>query len=203
MRMTDAGWGYLCERSKPERRAILQTYAKAYIEPLFASYPELYGKVYLALRKQGFFAEYNPALHIVVPDRALAAYTPFQLRSIAAHEMLHLVQFQNDVGKQSQSKKYEYQATFLSWARGYAGDFVRAFPSSCGEACDMSKRHNYFCCDAVFPKCCRDCSEGELSAIAEKLGHLASRYTLGDLPDFEALVRRELGTESCGKEKTK
>lgn len=199
MRMTDAGWGYLCERSKPERKAFLQTYAKDYIEPLFAGYPELYGKVYLALRKQGFFAEYDPVLHIVVPDRALTAYTPFQLRSIAAHEMLHLVQFQDEVGKRSQSKKYEYQATFLSWARGYAGDFVRAFPSSCREACDMSKRHNYFCCDAIFAKRCRDCSESELSAVAEKLERLSSRYTTSDLPDFEALVRRELGTEDRTK----
>lgn len=201
MRMTDAGWGYLCERAKPERREFLQIYAKQYIEPLFASYPELYGKVYLALRKKGFFAEYDPVLHIIVPERALTAYTPFQLRSIAAHEMLHLVQFQNEVGKKSQSKKYEYQATFLSWARGCAYDFVMSFPASCKEtACAFSNRHGYFSCGAIFSKCCRDCSEPELRSLAKKLEGLSFRYTLSDLPDFEAVVRRELGTEKDEKE---
>ena len=42
--------------------------------------------------------------------------------------------------------------------------------------------------------------ESELRALAKKLEGLSFRYTLSDLPDFEAVVRRELGTEKDEKE---
>ncbi|MDI6600697.1 MAG: hypothetical protein QME46_02800 [Thermoanaerobacteraceae bacterium] len=48
------GWGYLCDRSSEERKEILAIYAERYIVPMFEQYPELVGKVYLALRKEGF-----------------------------------------------------------------------------------------------------------------------------------------------------
>nr|WP_308627365.1 hypothetical protein [uncultured Eisenbergiella sp.] len=65
MVMLDRGWGYLCDKSKPERKEALYQYAVNYVEPVLENYPELKGKVYLALRKHGFFAEYDPEYRTV------------------------------------------------------------------------------------------------------------------------------------------
>lgn len=99
MEMQKNGWGYLCEKSKKERKEILRQYAESYVEPAFEGYPELKGKIYLALRKNGFIAEYNPVYYIIVPENALNRYGHHVLRAITAHEMGHLLQFQNDIGE--------------------------------------------------------------------------------------------------------
>lgn len=79
--MQKNGWGYLCEKSKKERKEILRQYAESYVEPAFEGYPELKGKIYLALRKNGFIAEYNPVYYIIVPENALNRYGHHVLRA--------------------------------------------------------------------------------------------------------------------------
>lgn len=156
MEMQKNGWGYLCEKSKKERKEILRQYAESYVEPAFEGYPELKGKIYLALRKNGFIAEYNPVYYIIVPENALNRYGHHVLRAITAHEMGHLLQFQNDIGKDSQSLWSEIQATMLSWERGFAKDFLLAFPENCTRSvCDGKEKHCYFSCNLLFDGCCR------------------------------------------------
>jgi hypothetical protein len=58
---------------------------------MFKQYPELTGKVYLALRKEGFFAYPTPVHNIIVPANVLEYYDDLRLRFMTAHEMLHLV----------------------------------------------------------------------------------------------------------------
>lgn len=118
-----------------------------------------------------------------------------ELRSTMAHEMVHLLQFQQNIGIGDQKKKYEYQATFLSWGRGYAMDFVKAFPASCKEEiCHKNQRHCYFRCGQIFARPCRECTEKELAAIARRLERLSAGHTLSDFPDFMVIVRKEFST---------
>lgn len=191
MEMQKNGWGYLCEKSKKERKEILRQYAESYVEPAFEGYPELKGKIYLALRKNGFIAEYNPVYYIIVPENALNRYGHHVLRAITAHEMGHLLQFQNDIGKDSQSLWSEIQATMLSWERGFAKDFLLAYPENCNRSvCDGKEKHCYFSCNLLFDGCCRNCSEDDMNIRAEKLERLAEEYKIDDEINVKEIKER-------------
>lgn len=196
MEMTNHGWGYLCDRSKKERKEILRQYAEKYVEPAFANYPELKGSIYLALRKHGFFAEYNPVYYIIIPEHAFSRYGHHALKAITAHEMGHLLQFQKDIGKDAQSLWSEIQATMLSWERGFAKDFLMAFPENCCRAvCDGEEKHCYFTCNLLFEGCCRNCSEEDMNRRAEKLERLAKEYKIDDeinVKEIKGRVRKLL-----------
>jgi hypothetical protein len=117
---------------KPERAEKITRYAAEYFEPALARFPELFGNVYLSLRKYGWLAEYDPVLYIVIREDAFDAYNPWEIRATTAHEMVHLVQFMNGIGRDRyDTANVERQATFLAWGRGSTYDFLRSFPESC------------------------------------------------------------------------
>jgi len=151
------GWDLLCPHMRPERAEKILTYAREYFEPVLSHFPELFGKVYLALRKYGWLAEYQPVLHIVIQEEALDTYSPWELRTITAHELMHLIQFTHGIGLERYgTRDVERQATFLTFARGFAYDFLRTFTSSCPHhPCSHSHRSVYFNCNLIFKGCCR------------------------------------------------
>ncbi len=61
-----SGWFLLCKRMREDRALKLEQYAAEYFEPMLGKFPQLKGKVHLALRKRGWFAEHKPVLHIIV-----------------------------------------------------------------------------------------------------------------------------------------
>jgi len=190
MQMTSQGWGYLCDRSSEERKRILAVYAERYIVPMFEQYPELIGKIYLALRKEGFFAYPTPVYNIIVPANIFEYYDDLRLRFMTAHEMLHLVQFSYNIGVTDWNvKKIERQATFMAFARGYAYDFVKAFPTHCHrQCCDMNYRFCYYKCKHIFTKSCKEYSDSEIRDISAILEELAQKYKITDFPDYIKIV---------------
>lgn len=190
MEMTSWGWGYLHDKSSAERKKEIETYANKYITPLFEQFPELYNKIYLVLRKEGFFANAKPVLHIVIPRGIMQVYSEPHLRIITAHEMMRLIQYMNGMALDKWNIRYERQATFLAFARGFSNDFVWAFPNHCKKAsCDMNQKICYFKCKDIFSQPCKTYSPDELSAIADKIRSAAEKYSLNDFVDFVSIIR--------------
>lgn len=175
---------------RPERAAKVAQYAKEYFEPALARFPELFGNVYLSLRKYGWLAEFAPKLYVVIRESALDEYNPWEIRATTAHELMHLVQFKSGIGTDKYgSISVERQATFLAWGRGFAYDFLRSFPESCGRTpCDHGYKFCYYGCRLLFAGCCRDCTDEELRFKADRLTALARNYSLSDGSDYFALV---------------
>lgn len=184
------GWDFLCPHMRPERAEKVIKYAREYFEPALSHFPELFGKVYLSLRKHGWLAEYKPVLYIVIKESALDTYSPWRIRFTTAHELMHLVQFSHGIGLERYgSRDVERQATFLTFTRGFAYDFLRAFPSSCPNIpCNNCYRFGYYNCNLLFKDTCRDCTEEELHTKASKLTALAQSYGVYDNPDYYKLV---------------
>lgn len=198
MVMLDRGWGYLCDKSKPERKEALYQYAVNYVEPVLENYPELKGKVYLALRKHGFFAEYDPVNHIIVPENASSRYGKHLLLSITAHEMGHILQYEFDIEKDKQSLWTEMQATVISWERGFAKDFILSFPENCSRStCCGKEKHGYFHCNLFFEGCCRNCSVRDMDRRAEKLEAIAREYKITDVLNVTEL-KEKIKKAMCG-----
>ena len=190
--LNDVGWGYLCPKSTPQRKQQLNEYANLFLVPALGKYPELFGKVYLALRKNGFFAYKEPVLNIIIPENCMINYDEYRLRFITAHELLHLVQFIHGVDSKWKVKFIERQATFMAFERGFALDFIKAFPTSCQRQCDMKGRFCYYNCSWIFQKCCKEYTEKEQIILAQKLEKLASKYTIYDQVDYIEIVRKAL-----------
>jgi len=199
--ISERGWDFLCPHIRPERAEKIALYAAQYLEPAFAGFPELFGKVYLSLRKYGWLAEYKPVLYIVIRESALEIDSPWRIRATTAHELMHLVQFSHGIGlNRYGSRDVERQATFLTFARGFAYDFLRAFPASCPNTpCDHGHKLCYFGCGLLFNGCCRDCTEDELRVKASGLTALAQRYSLHDSPDYFKLVSGCLHTDELNQ----
>ncbi len=191
MKMTPYGWGYLCDRSKEERKKEISVYADKYITPYFDQFPELYGKIYLAIRKEGFFAYPSPVLNIIIPLNSMINYSECHLKIITAHEMMHLIQYINNIGLSSWNVIiYERQATFMAFARGFGYDFLKAFSCSCKhESCDMKGRVCYFSCKHIFPVSCKNYSDDDLYKMANKLQDVSKQYSIIDFPDYIKIVR--------------
>lgn len=190
MEMTQWGWGYLHDRASAERKKEIALFASKYVAPAFGQFPELYRKIYLALRKEGFFANAKPVLHIVIPQGIMNVYSEPHLRIITAHEMMHLVQFMHGIALGRWKMRDELQATFLAFARGFSHDFVHAFPRFCTKsACDMNQQICYFKCKDIFTRPCKAYSPGELAALAESIESAAVKYTINDSVDFTSIIR--------------
>jgi len=197
MRMTEWGWGYLHDKSSAERKRELETFAAKYVVPAFRQFPELYNNIYLALRKEGFFAYAKPVLHIVILKGIMDVYSEPHLRIITAHEMMHLVQYINGIGLGRWNIRDELQATFLAFARGFAPDFVLAFTKYCSKsACDMNLKICYFKCKDIFPRPCKCCNEYELDEIAGRIKAAAEKYTINDSVDYRAVIRKAALSEN-------
>lgn len=184
------GWDFLHPHIRPERAEKVARYAKEYFEPALARFPELFGSVYLSLRKYGWLASDKPVLNIVIRESALSGYSQWRIRATTAHELMHLVQFINGIGlTRAGEGEVEKQATFLTFARGFAYDFLRSFPASCKNTpCDHGYKYCYYGCGLVFKGCCRDYTDEELRIKAEALEALAQKYGLTDSPDYYKLV---------------
>lgn len=194
----EKGWGLLCPKTRPERALKIERYAAEYLEPMLVHFPELHGRVYLALRKFGWLAEYNPVLHIVIREEALESYSEWRMRATTAHELVHLVQFINGeaLGK-GVSIEVERQATFLTFSRGFAFDFLKAFSASCThDACNRDFKLCYYNCGLLFSRCCRDYTESELRSKARQLETLSQSYGVHDHPDYFRLVGQAMATET-------
>lgn len=196
--MLETGWGYFCEKSRESRKEILANYARKYVEPVLEKYPEMKGKVYLALRKKGFFAEYNPVYHIIVPEKPLEEYSDNLLLSITAHEFGHLIQYEKGIGINDQSLVPEIHATLLAWKRGYAKNYLLAFPENCERInCDHSDKHCYFSCNCFFEGSCKKCTDEEIERKANMLERIAQDYEDIDNLNVEKIkmeIRRLLCT---------
>ena len=144
-----------------DRADKLRTYAQQYLEPVLQAYPDLKGSIHLALRKQGWFAEHQPVLHVIVREEDLDRSSPWRIRSITAHELSHLIQHLRGISLDERwNKRIERQATFNTFVRGFAYDFLRAFPAECTrQPCDHKFVFGYFRCDGIFGECCRDLNE--------------------------------------------
>jgi len=153
-------------------------------------FPELKGKVHLALRKEGWFAEHKPVLHVIVRAEDLEKSSSWRIRSITAHELMHLVQYLRGIGVDKRwNKTIERQATFRSFARGFAYDFLKAFPAECTkEPCDHKFVFGYFRCDSVFREYCRCLPESSFQELAQKLEVLAQKHDSWEEYDFVGLV---------------
>ncbi len=183
-------WYLLCPRMRKDRADKLREYATEYFEPVLQAYPELKGKVHLALRKQGWFAQHKPVLHIIVREEDLQKSSRWRIRSITAHELMHLVQYLHGIGiDTSWNKSIERQATFCTFARGFADDFLRAFAAECtSHPCDHRFVFNYFRCDGVFRGCCRDLTDASLDQMARRLELLAQECDGWEVLDFVGLI---------------
>lgn len=187
------GWGYLCPNSSPQRKQQLDEYARLFLVPSLKKYPELIGKIYLVLRKNGFFASKEPFLNVVVPENCLNNYDEYRLRFITAHELLHLVQFINGIDSKWNVKFIERQATFMAFSRGFALDFVKAFPASCRRhLCDMKGRFCYYNCSWIFKRSCKEYTDDDQITLAHKLEKISSEYTIYDDVDYLEVVRKGL-----------
>jgi len=192
--ISNEDWFFLCKRIKKERAIKIIKYAKQYFEPALKQFPELKGKVHLVLRKKGWFADYKPALHIVIREEALVNSSEWRIRSTTAHELLHLVQFINGIGLDKQNNlQIERQATFLSFARNFAYDFLKSFPVECKkETCNHTFKYEYFCCKTIFSKCCKEYSDEKLKLLARRLKKEAKKYSLNDNPDYKNIIYQSL-----------
>lgn len=187
------GWSYLCPKTTLERKQQLDEYAHLFLIPVLKMYPELFGKVYLALRKNGFFAYKDPVLNIIIPENCMINYDEYRLRFITAHELLHLIQFINGIDSKWNVKFIERQATFLAFNRGFSLDFIKSFPASCQrETCDMKGRFCYYNCSWIFKKSCKLYDESEQIILAQKLANISSKYTIYDDIDYLDVVKKEL-----------
>ena len=124
--------------------------------------------------------------------KCIQNYDEYRLRFITAHELLHLVQFVNGVESKWNVKFIERQASFMAFGRGFAMDFIKAFPASCQRCCDMKGRFCYYNCSWIFQKCCRDYTKEEQMELAQKLEKIASQYTIYDNVDYVKIVREVL-----------
>ncbi len=183
-------WYLLCPRMRKDRANKLRQYAKDHFEPVLQAYPELTGKVHLALRKHGWFAQHKPVLHVIVREEDLQKSSRWRIRSITAHELMHLVQYLHGIGIDTTwNKTIERQATFGTFDRGFAYDFLGAFPAECTrDPCDHRFVFNYFRCDGVFRGCCRDLTEASLAQLARRLEELAQGYDSWEPLDFVGLI---------------
>jgi len=184
------GFVVLSKRIKKEKAEKTRKFVEEYLAPIIERFPELEGrKIQVLIRKHGWFANYEPILQIIVRESALSS-AECSIKATEAHELLHLVQFINEIGTDKKNcKQIERQATFLTFSRGFAYDFLRCFSSECNrETCDHKFNYLYFCCDKIFKDCCKGYSEDKLSALAEKLRVLSSDYTLQDNPDYNKIV---------------
>ncbi len=188
--MSERGWDYLCPNMRRQRAEKVARYAGEYFEPALERFPELFGKVYLSLRKYGWLAEFDPVLYIVIRESSLDTYSSSRIRATTAHELAHLVQFKNGIGlSRYDTANVERQATFLALGRGFAYDLLRSFPESCDkEHCGRDYKICYYGCGLLFEGCCCDCTDAELRFKADKLTKLAQNYGLSDRPDYFALV---------------
>lgn len=195
-------WFLLSNRIKRDRALKLREYAAEYLEPILSKFPELKGKVYLALRKRGWFAEHKPVLHIIVRAEDLEKSSSWRIRSITAHELMHLVQYLHGIGTDERwNKTIERQATFRSFARGFAYDFLKAFPAECTrEPCDHKFAFGYFRCDSIFQECCRDLPETLFQKLAQMLEVLARRHDSWEQYDFVELVSNCLVGDSWNED---
>jgi hypothetical protein len=185
------GWDFLHPHMNPERAKKIELYAARYFEPALTAFPELFGNVYLSLRKYGWLAEYKPVLHVVIRESALDTNSPSRIRATTAHELMHLIQFGNGIGlDRANSRNVERQATFLTFARGFAYDFLLTFIETCPKTeCDHCFKFCYYDCKLLFKGCCKDLKEKELRMMADKLSELAKGYGLNDNPDYYIIVR--------------
>lgn len=183
-------WFLLCPRMRKDRAYRLREYAHHYFEPVLQAYPELKGKVRLALRKHGWFAQHKPVPHIIVREEDLDGSSQWRVRSITAHELTHLVQYLHGISlDESWDKRIERQATFNTFARGFAYDFLRAFAAQCTrQPCDHKFVFGYFRCDGVFAGCCRGLAEPALGQLARQLQAMAQAHDTWELLDFVRLV---------------
>ncbi len=182
-------WFLYNKRMKPERLAKLRAYAGDYFEPVLESFPELKGKVSLTVRKEGWFAEYKPRLHIIIRESDLDNPSPWRIRSFTAHELVHLLQFQNGIGVGDRRKVYELQADFLTFAQGFAYDFLMRFPTECKRnPCDHHFKTTYFRCRDLFWEDCKALSPAQLKARAERLETLAQKHATWELRDYRKMV---------------
>lgn len=190
MLMTNQGWGYLHDKACDKRKEKLRQYAEKYIEPAFVNFPELKGKVYLEMRKDGFFAHPYPVYYITIPNNALEVMHESQLRIITAHELFHLVQYENGIGiKEWNINRIERQATFFSFSRGYALDFVKAFPEECTiEKCDMKCKHCYYKGSNIFYKPCRKYTKDEIKELSGLLEEVSRKYSIDDEIDYVKVI---------------
>ena len=184
-------WFLLCPRMRRDRADKLRTYAQQYLEPVLQAYPDLKGSIHLALRKQGWFAEHQPVLHVIVREEDLDWSSPWRIRSITAHELSHLIQHLHGISLDERwNKRIERQATFNTFVRGFAYDFLRAFPAECTrQPCDHKFVFGYFRCDGIFGECCRDLTEPRLGQLARQLEAVARAYDTWEPLDFVGLVR--------------
>lgn len=75
-------WFLLSNRIKKDRALKLRVYAKQHLEPVLDKFPELKGKVHLALRKEGWYAQHKPVLHIIVRAEDLEKSSTWRIRSM-------------------------------------------------------------------------------------------------------------------------
>jgi hypothetical protein len=175
---------------RKDRADKLRQYAGRHFEPVLQAYPRLRGRVHLALRKQGWLAEHRPVLHIIIREKDLDHSSPWRIRSITAHELSHLVQFSRGLELDStRNRGLERQATFDTFARGFAYDFLKAFPAECTrQPCDHRWVFGYFRCDGVFSGCCRGLTDSALGQLARRLRTVAETHGTWELLDFVRLV---------------
>ncbi len=182
-------WFLYNKRMKLDRLAKLRAYTRDYFEPVLESFPELKGRVSLTVRKEGWLAEYQPRLHIIVRESDLDNPLPWRIRQFTAHELVHLLQFQNGIGVGDRRKVFELQADFLTFARGFAYDFLKRFPTECQRSpCDHQFKTTYFRCRDLFGEDCKALSPAQLKARAERLQTLAQKHGGWELRDYQKMV---------------
>lgn len=183
-------WHPSCPRMRTDRADKLREYAKEYFEAVLKAYPALTGKVHLALRKHAWFAQHKPVLQVIVREEDLDESSPWPIRSITAHELMHLVQYLHGIGIDTTSNKdIERQATFGTFARGFADDFLGAFPAECTRhPCDRRLVFNYFRCDGLFGGCCRALTDASLDQTARRLKLLAQERDRWEPLGFVGLI---------------
>lgn len=103
---------------------------------------------------------------------------------------MHLVHYPHGVGvDRRRNKTIERQATFLTFARGFAYDFLRAFPAECTrQPCDHKFVFGYFRCNGLSRGCCRDLDEAAFRELAQKLEFLARTCDTSQEYNFVELV---------------
>lgn len=186
-------WFLYNKRMKLDRLAKLRAYARDYLEPALESFPELKGKISLTVRKEGWFAEYKPRLHIIVRESDLDNPLPWRIRHITAHELVHLLQFENGLGVGERRKAFELQADFLAFARGFAYDFLMRFRTECQrDPCDHQFKTTYFRCRDLFRESCKALSPAQLKARAGRLHTLAQEHDGWELRDYRKMVSQGL-----------
>lgn len=183
-------WEIYSKNIRTDRADKIINYAEQYLEPILLSFPELKEKIFLLLRKHGWFAKYKPVMQIVIREEALKL-SYWRIRSTTAHELLHLVQYINGIGieENTNNLQLERQATFLTFSRGFSYDYIKSFPSECNKkTCDHKFKYAYFCCDKIFKECCKRYTENEMQVLSDKLTELSSSYSIYDNPDYNKII---------------